>query len=228
MDLEHNLNRINQLITQTALANGRTSDDILLLAVSKQQPVKLITEAYNLGISQFAESYFQEALRKINLLNNLPLIWHFIGPIQSNKAKGIANHFNWVHSLNSEKIALLLDKHRPPELGSLNVCLQINLIDEPGKSGIAPAEAAELAFIVSQLPNLKLKGLMTIPPQKTDEYQHGDLFLQLNHLMLSINQQVGLSMSTLSMGMSNDFVSAIEAGATIIRIGQALFGERQK
>jgi PLP dependent protein len=227
MNLQQNLNHIKQLIKQAELDSGRMPDEVLLLAVSKQQNINAITEAFHLGVTHFGENYFQEAQYKINALRDLPLCWHFIGPIQSNKTKGIASHFSWVHSVNRKKIALLLNEHRPTNLDPLNVCIQVNLIDEESKSGVMPTEVAELAAAVSQLPQLRLRGLMTIPPPQKDQQKQYDLFMQLNQLMQSLNQQLGLTMDTLSMGMSEDLVPAIKAGATIIRVGRAIFGERQ-
>lgn len=228
MNLYQNLNQIKQLITQTELECGRKPGSVLLLAVSKQQSIEAISTLFQLGITHFGESYFQEAQQKINALKNMPLCWHFIGPIQSNKTRGIATSFSWVHSISRFKIAQHLNEYRPVDLGPLNICLQINLVDEKTKSGIPPEQAAELALAVSQLPHLKLRGLMTLPPPQHDTQIQYDLFIQLNQLMHSLNQELGLDMDTLSMGMSDDFVSAIKAGATIVRVGQALFGERQK
>ncbi len=227
MNISHNISTIRKLITQAEISANRKPDSVLLLAVSKQQSADKIKQAYELGITQFAENYYQEALEKINQLTHLPITWHFIGPIQSNKTKGIAQHFDWVHSINRIKIAELLNEYRPVNLGPLNVCLQINVIEEATKSGISIAQATELAVAVSQLPNLKLKGLMTIPPPQTNQQEHYHLLLQLNHLMHSINDEMGLNMDTLSMGMSDDLIPAIEAGSTIVRIGRAIFGDRQ-
>jgi pyridoxal phosphate enzyme (YggS family) len=228
MNLQHNLNQIKQLINQASLECGRSPNEILLLAVSKQQPINAVHTLFNLGISHFGESYVQEAEEKIKALKTLPLCWHFIGPIQSNKTREIARDFDWVHSISRNKIALLLNKHRAHSKKPLNVCLQINLIPEQTKSGITPEEAPALAYALSQLPHLTLRGLMTIPPKQKNVQQQEKIFLQLNQLMHSLNQKLGLNMNTLSMGMSDDFVPAIKAGATIIRIGRAIFGERQK
>lgn len=228
MNLQHNLNQIQQRIRQTELECGRNANEVLLLAVSKQQSAESIAQLFKLGVSDFGENYFQEAQEKINTLKDLPIRWHFIGPIQSNKAKNIAHNFNWVHSINRLKIAQLLSEHRPSNLPPLNVCLQVNLIPEETKSGINPEEAIELALAVSQLPHLKLKGLMTIPPPEHDSQKQYELFMQMSRLLKSLNQQLDLNMDTLSMGMSDDLVPAIKAGATIVRIGRAIFGEREK
>ncbi len=228
MNFHHNLNQIKQIVTQTELECDRTPGSVLLLAVSKQQSIKAINELFHLGINHFGESYFQEAQQKINALKNIPICWHFIGPIQSNKTKGIATSFSWVHSISRLKIAQQLNGYRPINLDPLNICLQISLVEEKTKSGIPPEEAAELALAVSQLPHLKLRGLMTIPPPQQDIQTQYEIFMQLNQLMHSLNHELGLNMDTLSMGMSDDLVPAIKAGATIVRIGRALFGERQK
>lgn len=228
MSLHQNLTQLKQLIIQTELECGRKPGSVLLLAVSKQQSIEAIRELFQLGITHFGESYFQEAQPKINALKDTPVCWHFIGPIQSNKTKGIASLFQWVHSISRLKIAHCLNEYRPSTLDPLNICLQVNLVDEKTKSGIAPEHVAELAMAVSQLPNLKLRGLMTIPPPQKEIQAQYELFNRLHQLMHSLNQELNLNMDTLSMGMSHDIVPAIKAGATIIRVGQALFGERQK
>lgn len=227
MSISQNINKIRELIIQTELSSKRKPGSVLLLAVSKEQSTDSIKEAYQQGIEHFGENYFQEAQEKILALINLPICWHFIGPIQSNKTKGIAKHFSWVHSIDRNKTANLLNQFRRESLPPLNVCLQINLVGEATKSGIAPEYANDLALEVSQLPNLKLRGLMTIPPPQNDERAQYHLFLKLNQLMQSINQTLNLKMDTLSMGMSDDLVPAIKAGSTIIRVGRAIFGERK-
>ena len=228
MNLQSNLNQIQQLIKQAALESGRNENEVLLLAVSKQQSAKSIAQLFELGVKNFGENYFQEAHEKINALKELPICWHFIGPIQSNKAKNIARDFNWVHSINRLKIAQILNEHRPSNLPPLNVCLQVNLVPEETKSGISPEDVIELALSVSQLPHLKLRGLMTIPPPEHNPQKQYELFMQMALLLKSLNIQLGLNMDTLSMGMSDDLVPAIKAGATIVRIGRAIFGERGK
>lgn len=228
MTLVKHLTQINDLIERAALESKRSPNDVLLLAVSKQQSPEAITEVFQLGLRQFGENYFQEALKKIIILKDLPITWHFIGPIQSNKTQGIATHFSWVHSVDRLKIAEKLNEYRPSHLAPLNVCLQINLLGEKTKSGIAPEEAMQLALAVNQLPHLTLRGLMTIPPPEKNPQKQYALFLKLKELQDSINQTLGLKMDTLSMGMSDDLVPAIKAGATIIRVGRAIFGERQR
>jgi len=227
MSIKENLQRIQQQITQAEVASNRAADSVLLVAVTKQQSTASIITAFDNGITHFAENYYQEAEQKIQELQQYPLCWHFIGPIQSNKTKGIAANFDWVHSINRTKIASLLNDQRPQNSEPLNVCLQINLVPEETKSGIDPSEAADLANFVSQLSHLKLRGLMTIPPPQTDQQKQYEIYLSLNKLMYSLNTKLQLDMDTLSMGMSDDFEPAIKAGATIIRLGRVLFGERQ-
>ncbi|MDI1352586.1 MAG: YggS family pyridoxal phosphate-dependent enzyme [bacterium] len=226
MTLNANLKQIQKIIAETQTLNHEASNHVLLLAVSKQQSSEKIKALYELGVTDFGENYLQEAHVKIAALAYLPIVWHFIGPIQSNKCKEIAKLFNWVHSIDRFSIAQHLNKHRDPNAVSLNVCLQIKLIDENNKSGISLDEAAELAFAVNQLPHLHLRGLMTIPPPQKNEQDQYHLFLQLKQLMHTLNQKLGLTMDTLSMGMSDDLIPAIQAGSTIVRVGQALFGPR--
>lgn len=228
MGLKQNIEHIKKLINQTEASCGRNPDSVLLLAASKAQSIETISKTCTLGIHHFGENYYQEAVSKITALKELPITWHFIGPIQSNKTKGIAAHFDWVHSIDRLKIAQLLNEHRPAHLAPIKVCLQVNLAGEKSKSGIAPEQALELAQAVGLLPHLQLKGLMAIPPQLKNQEEQYHLLLKLNHLLRSINQSLGLTMDTLSMGMSDDLIPAIHAGATIIRIGRAIFGERPK
>lgn len=227
MDLKLNITQIKKIIAEAEMASNRKPGSVLLLAVSKQQNVDAIAKAFELGIINFGENYFQEAQHKIHRLRDLPICWHFIGPIQSNKTKGITCYFDWVHSINRLKVATLLNEYRPENLPPLNVCIQINLVDEQTKSGTLPEHAAELAMNISQLPRLKLRGLMTIPPPQTDEKEQYQIFLRLNQLLCTLNQKLGLKMDTLSMGMSDDIVPAIQAGSTIVRVGRAIFGERK-
>ncbi|MCL5271746.1 MAG: YggS family pyridoxal phosphate-dependent enzyme [Gammaproteobacteria bacterium] len=227
MKISNNIQSIRGIINQSEISANRIPGSVLLLAVSKQQSTEAISEAFEHGIINFGENYFQEAEKKITQLKNLPIQWHFIGPIQSNKAKGIAALFHWVHSIDRIKVATLLSESRSEQTTPLNVCLQINLTSEPTKSGISSEEARDLASAVSQLPNITLRGLMTIPPPLNDAQEQYRLFLQLKQLMQLLNQQLNLNMDTLSMGMSDDLIPAIQAGATIVRIGQAIFGTRK-
>lgn len=228
MTISHNIKTIKELITQAECDAHRKPGSVLLLAVSKQQNTAAIAEAFQNGIHHFGENYYQEARDKQEQLKGLPVSWHFIGPIQSNKTKGIAQHFDWVHSINRIKIAQLLNEHRGSETKSLlQVCIQVNLVEEESKSGIPVEEAAELAAAISQLPNLQLRGLMTIPPPQKNPEEQYSLLCTLRELKDSLNQQLNLNMDTLSMGMSDDLIPAIKAGSTIVRIGRALFGERR-
>lgn len=225
--MQERLLSLEQRIFNSAFKAHRKLEDILLLAVSKQQPSSVIRQAVGLGLKHFGENYYQEAITKINELKGLPLIWHFIGPIQSNKIKGIAQNFTWVHSIDRLKIATLLNEHRGNSLLPLNVCLQVKLMPEPSKAGISPEATYPLIEQIMKFPNLSLRGLMALPPPLSDEQDQFELFSKLQTLKTDLNKKFGLSLDTLSMGMSDDLESAIEAGATIIRVGRALFGERQ-
>jgi pyridoxal phosphate enzyme (YggS family) len=228
MTIADQLQQIQRLITKTAKSCQRSPADIQLLAVSKGQPASAIREAFAAGITNFGESYLQEAQAKIQTLADLPINWHFIGPIQSNKTQGIAQNFNWVHSVSREKIAQDLAKYRPSNLPPLNICLQVNLDDEETKSGISPQGLAKLALDLSQLPSLQLRGLMAIPKPLANEEEQYESLERLPKLLNQLNTKLNLSMDTLSMGMSHDLVAAIRAGSTILRIGTAIFGERQR
>jgi pyridoxal phosphate enzyme (YggS family) len=232
MTLANRIQDIQKQIAHTALQYHRAPNTIQILAVSKGQNADMIHEAYDAGLRHFGESYWQEAAVKISNLRDLNIHWHFIGPIQSNKAKDIAMHFDWVHSVSREKIARLLSEFRGNSSKSLQspqplqVCIQVNLDDEKTKSGVHPEELLPLARIISTLPELKLRGLMTIPKIERDEALQYAHFLRLKVLLEECNQSLGLSMDTLSMGMSDDWVQAVAAGSTMLRIGRAIFGER--
>ncbi len=213
--------------SQIAEANQGSQRPITLIAVSKSQPIDLIKQLYRAGQRIFGENYVQEAVAKIEALASLPLEWHFIGPIQSNKTKAIAEHFDWVHSIDRIKIAERLNAARSFKKPVLNVCLQVNVSGEPGKSGVAPGEVAALARHMAQFPRLKLRGLMAVPEAVDDEIEQRRQFRALRLLFDELNQQ-GLQLDTLSMGMSNDFKAAIVEGATHVRIGTAIFGERAR
>ena len=216
---------VRTAIAAAASQAGRNADDICLLVVSKNFPPDALCAAYNAGQLCFAENYVQEALDKIAALQELAIEWHFIGPIQSNKTRAIAENFSWVHSVDRLKVAERLSGQRPVTFPPLQVCLQVNISQEASKSGIAPDEVELLAHAVATLPNLKLRGLMTIPEPSDDVTEQRHSFAQLRKLYDRINQQ-GLQLDTLSMGMSHDFVSAIAEGATMVRIGTAIFGKR--
>jgi len=226
MMISERINTIRQLLVDTAKSCQRSAKDIQIIAVSKGQPESAIKMAFATGITNFGENYLQEARMKIHALQALPLCWHFIGPIQSNKAEAIAQHFSWVHSVDREKIAQLLAKYRPQHLPALNLCLQVNLDNEPNKSGVNPQQLTQLAQVVSQLPHVRLRGLMAIPMQRSDPEQQYANFLRLTNLFNDLNKALTLSMDTLSMGMSDDWVAAVRAGSTMLRLGKAIFGER--
>jgi len=220
--IAENIAKVGERIRAAAQASGRDLDGIGLLAVSKTKPAAAVREACAAGLRDFGENYLQEALEKQAELSELPLIWHFIGPIQSNKTKPIAEHFAWVHSVDRLKIAQRLSEQRPSHLPPLNICLQVNVSAEDSKSGCAPAELAALALAVSQLPNLRLRGLMAIPEPTDDVAAQRAAFARLREL----RDGLPMPLDTLSMGMSHDLDAAIAEGATWVRIGTALFGAR--
>ncbi|MCK5697984.1 MAG: YggS family pyridoxal phosphate-dependent enzyme [Gammaproteobacteria bacterium] len=220
---------INQRIEDAFQKSGRShTQPVTLLAVSKYHSVQKIHDFYELGQRDFGESYLQEALQKIEANTHKDIIWHFIGPIQSNKTKLIAKNFHWVHSVDRFKIAQRLNTQRAENSNPLNICLQINISQETQKSGFSQDEVTACITEISQLPHLSLRGLMAIPKASNNIEQQKQAFHQLKQLMLQLNQHFNLTMDTLSMGMSNDLDTAITEGATIIRIGTALFGARKK
>lgn len=204
---------------------GRSAQDITLLAVSKTFPAEAVREAYAAGQRAFGESYVQEALDKIETLRELQIEWHFIGPIQSNKTRPIAESFAWVHGIDRLKIAERLSAQRPFGMPPLNVCIQVNVSGEQSKSGVEPDAVAELALQVAELPRLKLRGLMAIPAPADNPEEQRKPFAQLRALQQHLNAQ-GMQLDTLSMGMSQDMPAAILEGATIVRVGSAIFGVR--
>jgi len=220
-----NLQAVRAAITAATIEAGRTSGEVTLLAVSKTFAPDAIREACHNGQICFAESYVQEALGKIAMLHDLPIEWHFIGPIQGNKTRAIAEHFAWVHSVDRLKIAERLSAQRPAHLPPLQICLQVNISEEASKSGVPSGEAAQLAMQIAQLPRLNLRGLMTVPAPSDDISAQRAGFAQLRELRDQIERQ-GLHLDTLSMGMSHDFAAAIAEGATMVRVGTAIFGDR--
>ncbi len=225
-DIKQHVHQIKEKIDAIARLHNREPNSIQLLAVSKGQSATTIREAFSAGIPDFGENYCQAALAKMGDLSDLQINWHFIGAIQSNKAALIAKHFSWVESVSRESIARLLSEHRPQDMPLLQVCIQVNLDDEGTKSGIRPDELLPLALYISQLPNINLRGLMTIPKIEPIETLQYEKFLRLTILLEQCNQALGLSMDTLSMGMSDDWEQAVAAGSTMLRIGRAIFGER--
>ena len=213
---------LNKIRHYCSLAN-RPADSVSLLAVSKRQSPAAIRELAACGQFSFGENYLQEAEEKISMLSELDLQWHFIGPLQSNKTSSVARLFDWVHTLDREKIARRLDAQRPPELGPLNICLQINISNEDSKNGMTPEKLADMVEIVRELPRLKLRGLMALPAPVTDFDQQRQAFRALRELY---ERAIGAEIDTLSIGTSSDYKAAIAEGSTMVRIGTALFGKR--
>jgi len=222
-----NLQAVRARIARAAQAAQRPAGDILLLAVSKTIPAERIAEAHAAGQRAFGENHVQEAVEKITVLATLPLDWHFIGPIQSNKTRLIAEHFSWAHSVEREKIAERLNAARPEGMAPLNVCIQVNVSGEATKSGVAPGDEAKLAEAIARLPRLRLRGLMAIPEPTADVMLQRRRFALLRELKDRLRAR-GRALDTLSMGMSDDFEAAILEGATIVRIGTAIFGKRDR
>ncbi|WP_030137910.1 YggS family pyridoxal phosphate-dependent enzyme [Pseudomonas fluorescens] len=217
-----NIAQVRSRIHAAEQAAQRAAGSVQLLAVSKTKPAQALREAYAAGLRDFGENYLQEALGKQAELTDLPLIWHFIGPIQSNKTRAIAEHFDWVHSVDRLKIAQRLSEQRPAELPPLNICIQVNVSGEASKSGCTPTDLPTLAKAIAALPHLTLRGLMAIPEPTDDRAEQDAAFAAVQRLQASLD----LPLDTLSMGMSHDLESAIAQGATWVRIGTALFGAR--
>ena len=217
-----NIGPVSARIRAAAQAEQRDEISIPLLAESKTKPAQAVREAYAAGMCDFGENYLQEALGKQAELTDLPLSWHFIGPIQSNKTRAIAENFAWVHSVDRLKIAQRLSEQRPADLPPLNICIQVNVSGEASKSGCTPADLPALAQAISALPRLQLRGLMAIPEPTDDRAAQDAAFATVRELQAGLN----LPLDTLSMGMSHDLESAIAQGATWVRIGTALFGAR--
>jgi pyridoxal phosphate enzyme (YggS family) len=205
---------------------GREADSVQLIAVCKAQPADAIRAVAALGQTDFAENYLQEALPKLAALADLSLTWHFIGQLQANKTRAVAEHFHWVHTLDRERIAVRLNEQRSVHAPPLNVCIQVSLEDEPGKGGISKTDLAALARRVLELPRLQLRGLMCIPPPREGFEAQRQLFAELADCAQELREQ-GMPLDTLSMGMSGDLEAAVAAGATCVRIGTAIFGERK-
>jgi pyridoxal phosphate enzyme (YggS family) len=224
-NLPDRLADIRNRIREATVAAGRDVDSVTLLAVSKAQSVDAIREAAACGLEHFGESYVKEALPKIETLRGLELTWHFIGQLQANKTRVVAENFAWVHGVDRLRIAQRLSEQRPYHAPPLNVCLQVNVGGEDSKGGVAPAELKELAAAVAVLPQISLRGLMCLPPPEDDSARQRHWFAETARLMQSLHVP-GTTLDTLSMGMSGDFEAAIAEGATIVRIGTALFGAR--
>ena len=220
-----NLAKISDLLAIAASAANRPPDAVNLLAVSKKQSVDKIRMAQQAGQRDFGENFVQEGVDKILALGELDLVWHFIGHLQSNKTRLVAEHFDWVHTIDSPKTARRLSQQRPDHLPPLNVCLQVNIDNEPAKAGVLPQSVGELAGYCAELAQLRLRGLMCLPAVRSDTEEQRIPFASLRRLFETLCTQ-GFELDTLSMGMSNDFRAAIHEGATIVRIGTAIFGER--
>jgi len=226
-DLIHNLEAVQQRIATAAHVAGRDARSIALLAVSKTFPAEDVRAAHAAGQRAFGENYVQEALTKIEALGDLrtSLEWHFIGPLQSNKTRPVAEHFDWVHSVDRLKIAQRLSEQRPEHLPPLNVCLQVNISGEASKSGVSAEEALQVAKEIAALPRLRLRGLMAIPEPAGNIDQQRVPHRRLRELFERLRDE-GLPLDTLSMGMSSDLEAAVLEGATIVRVGTAIFGAR--
>ncbi len=227
--ITQNMQAVGQAIEAAALDARRPRDSVRLLAVSKTFGPDAVIEAAGAGQRAFGENYVQEGVDKVQALRaalpDVPLEWHFIGPIQSNKTRPIATHFDWVHTVEREKIAQRLSEQRPEALAPLNVCLQVNISGEASKSGVAPGDVVALARSVASLPRLRLRGLMAIPEPSEDFAAQREAFAALRTLYEALRAQ-GFELDTLSMGMSADLRAAVFEGATIVRVGSAIFGAR--
>ncbi|AVO33128.1 YggS family pyridoxal phosphate-dependent enzyme [Ottowia oryzae] len=220
-----NLQAVRERIATACTSAGRSVEDVTLLAVSKTFGPGAVREAHAAGQLAFGENYVQEALEKMADLADLPLQWHCIGPLQSNKTRPVAEHFDWVHTVDRLKIAERLAAQRPPERPPLNVCIQVNVDGGPTKAGVAPAEALALARAVAALPGLRLRGIMTIPEPAADFVAARALHAGARAVFDQLNA-AGLALDTLSMGMSADLEAAVAEGSTLVRVGSAIFGGR--
>ena len=220
------LTEVQSRINHAALAAGRDPSSVTLVAVTKSKPAALMRAAAELGVRDFGENYLQEASDKIASLAELRLTWHFIGAIQSNKTREIADNFSWVHSVDRLKIAQRLSEQRSFHAPALDLCIQVALVPEDTKGGVDPVELPDLAARIAELPRVRLRGLMCIPPPAKEPSANRALFERLARLREDLNAS-GLKLDTLSMGMSDDFEAAVGAGATMVRIGSAIFGSRQ-
>jgi hypothetical protein len=224
-NIAQNLARIRADLETSAARYGRSATSITLLAVSKSQAPAAIRAAAACGQREFGESYLQEAITKMEQLTDLPLTWHFIGPVQSNKTRLVARHFHWVHSVDRDKIARRLAEARAPESEPLNVCLQVNISGESSKAGVAPAAVDELARYIAALSGLRLRGLMAMPEPASALPAQRAGFRRLRDLFTHL-RQAGLDLDTLSMGTTSDLEAAVAEGATMVRIGAGIFGPR--
>jgi pyridoxal phosphate enzyme (YggS family) len=220
-----NFRKIQDLLAKAAVDAGRPAERIRLLAVSKKKPAEAVREAYAAGQLDFGENFVQEGVAKIAAVAKDDAVWHFIGHLQANKAKAVAQHFQWVHTIDRLKIARRLSAQRPADAAALNICIEVNIDAEASKSGVAVSEVAALAAAIADLPGLKLRGLMCLPAIRDDFEAQRQPFARLRELLESLNRS-GMQLDTLSMGMTADYAAAIREGATIVRIGTAIFGAR--
>ncbi|MZI92685.1 YggS family pyridoxal phosphate-dependent enzyme [Vibrio sp. CAIM 722] len=229
MSIQQNIEHITSLIESAQTKFGRTKGSVQLLAVSKTKPVEAVLEAAQTGQVRFGENYVQEGVNKVEYFTqhhpDLNLEWHFIGPLQSNKTRPVAEHFAWVHTIDRAKIAQRLNDQRPEGMPPLQVLIQVNTSGETSKSGIDEQQLFELAQLISELPNLTLRGVMSIPENVSDYQQQLAAFKSLTQLKEKLAQRYP-DIDTISMGMTGDMEAAIEAGSTIVRIGTAIFGQR--
>jgi PLP dependent protein len=221
-EITDHLAEIVERVARAAQRAGRSAASVTIVAISKQQPAAAIIAAHRAGIANFGESYVQEALPKMDSVSDLGVTWHFVGKLQANKTRQVAERFDWVHTVDRLRIAERLNEQRPASAAPLNVLIQVNQGNEVQKGGTAVADVTELARAISRLPRLKLRGLMTLPPQSGAPT---DWFVGLAALRTRLESD-GIALDTLSMGMSADFAEAIAAGATLVRIGTAIFGTR--
>jgi PLP dependent protein len=219
------VNHVRSRIHQAATAAGRDPAAVTLVAVTKAQSAETIRLAATAGVTDFGENYVQEASAKMDQLADLALRWHFIGGIQSNKTRAIAERFDWVHSIDRLSVARRLSEQRPYHAPPLNLCIQVELVPEPNKGGVEPGQIGELAAAAAKLPRVCLRGLMCVPPPQANVAAERAVFARLRVLLEELNAS-GHKLDTLSMGMSGDFEAAIAEGATLVRIGTALFGNR--
>ena len=220
-----NLRVIRDLLARASADAGRSKSSVKLLAVSKKQPISAILEAADAGQRDFGENFVQEGLEKIAASGRNDLIWHFIGHLQTNKTRAVAAHFDWVHTVDRYKVAKRLSTQRPEEMDDLNICLQVNIDDEPGKSGVRAEEVLSLAESIAGLSRIRLRGLMCLPANRSDFERQREPFRRLRELFEALNDH-GIDVDTLSMGMTGDYAAAIHEGSTIVRIGTAIFGAR--
>ena len=225
LEIKNNLETILRRMVKACEAAGRTPDSVRLLVVSKTFPAQAVVQAHAAGQIDFGENYIQEGVEKIQALAYLPLVWHCIGPIQSNKTRLVAEHFDWVHSVDRLKIAQRLSEQRPTSRAPLQVCIQVNVDGGPTKAGVPPDQAGELASQIDTLPGLRLRGIMSIPEPAPD-FASALAVHQRSHALYESLKAQGFDLDTLSLGMSADLEAAIQAGSTMVRVGSAIFGAR--